>query len=50
MIYALAQETVLGRVFFRWMCHQPNLIPFFIFIAQVLYELRATIPVPQGRL
>ena len=46
---ALAQETVLGRVFFQWICHQPNLI-IFIFIAQVLYELRATIPVPQGRL
>ena len=46
---ACPRNLVLGRIFPRWMCHWPNLI-FFIFIAQVLYELRATIPVPQGRL
>ena len=46
---ACPRNLVLGRIFLRWMCHWPNLI-IFIFIAQVLYELRATIPVPQGRL
>ena len=46
---ACPRNLVLGWIFPRWICHWPNLI-CFIFIAQVLYELRATIPVPQGRL
>ena len=34
---ALAQETVLGRVFFQWMCHQPNLIFFYFYCSGTLW-------------